>query len=256
MRKAIADHRAANMRGLAEDTPLWRVFQMRHLLDAVTRKRLVLVKPSLWDDPFENFLSSCRADLVKAGTRPRLGGITDRYFGSCWTRDGKETDATWRLYLPLHRRGARVAAKAGPLFDCIYDHDDPHSLTSAFIGPVTYLAEAAIRAFLASSPAQHVILDSTGQGSAATLLTKRPEFAHESEVRILYRESGKRARYGIRAFPCDPNKVFAEILLDPRLDSTSADAFKVRLQKAGYWGNIGQSRLYRLDPLPTVRIDL
>ena len=68
--KEVADQRRPNMFGLDDQTPLWRVFQTRHLLDAVRNKRLVLVKPSCWDDPFENFLSQCDAHIVKANVIP------------------------------------------------------------------------------------------------------------------------------------------------------------------------------------------
>jgi hypothetical protein len=38
------------------DLPIFRVLPFKYLLDMFKHRKLVLTRPSKWDDPFENFL--------------------------------------------------------------------------------------------------------------------------------------------------------------------------------------------------------
>jgi hypothetical protein len=50
------------------DKPIFRVFSKRWLIDALTKKKNNLIKPAMWDDPFENFIFQLKAKM-KDGTQ-------------------------------------------------------------------------------------------------------------------------------------------------------------------------------------------
>ena len=81
---------------------------------------------------------------------------------------------------------------------------------------------------------------------AKTFLVKRPEFAHENEVRLLYFSSQERASQGLlhrHPFDC---RLIEEIQIDPRLTPQEAESAIAGIRKrTGYDGRMVQSPLYR-----------
>ncbi|WP_264802766.1 hypothetical protein, partial [Acetobacter fabarum] len=49
-----------NMFDLDMDTKIYRVFPLVRVLDLFEKSENVLVRPKLWDDPFENFFLGAR----------------------------------------------------------------------------------------------------------------------------------------------------------------------------------------------------
>ena len=45
------------------DAPIYRVFPLRWFKDIVLNKRIGLVRPSSWGDPFENFVLKCKVRI-------------------------------------------------------------------------------------------------------------------------------------------------------------------------------------------------
>jgi hypothetical protein len=191
------------MHGLSEDTPLWRVTKFDYVLDMLNTRTNVLVKPFLWEDPFENFLGNSVGRLPD-GTLLALRGIYGAFYGQCWTSASSETDATSRIYAPDKNRGVRIRVSAGKLFDTIFDKSDRTAGVRAFLAPVRYLTEAnLVKEFTANGTS--LTLDPSGLGQARALSLKREAFTHEHEVRLLYSLIDVNAAVSdTRAFPCDP----------------------------------------------------
>ena len=65
--------------------------------------------------------------------------------------------------------------------------------------------------------------DESGEKRLALLTVKRPEFRHEAEVRVIYRELEKAATDSgsARTIPCLPASVIEEVVVDPRSDSST-----------------------------------
>lgn len=253
--------RGNNMCGIADDTPLWRVYKLEYMESAISGRENTLVKPEQWDDPFENFMGQCKAVIQPGGMKVALRGIYGAFYGQCWTRAEQETDATWRIYTPhvkgqgANQLGARVRVLAGKLFDTIYDAGDPHISLKAFLGSVEYRDEEQIRAMIRNEGGP-MTFDGSGLSQARALMVKRLEFEHEQEVRLLYnRIDVKTAAHNLATFPIDPSALFDETVLDPRLEAAEAAAFESSFRSAGYTGDIRQSQLYRLPNFPDLVID-
>lgn len=234
----------SNLLRVEVQTPLWRVFPVSRLLEVCTTNELALVSPSRWEDPYENFLSQC---TVAIGTEVgSLASLTRGAVGQCWTRQETESDATWRIYAPREERGIRVRVTAIDLLKTIWDENPLDANLSCFLGAVNYWPTDQIHDWVKNLKVGDALLESSGKAIAETLLVKRNEFAHENEVRLLHFKHGvDEARETVRRFPCDPNSLIMEMMLDPRLSRTEADSLTKLIRCAGYQGKLNHSALYR-----------
>jgi hypothetical protein len=227
-----------------EDQSLWRVFPAERALQLFREKKNVLVVPSKWDDPFENFLARC---IVPIGDNhfASLDALTSRFYGQCWCYIEEETDATWRIYVPEKRRGIRIRVRAGTLFDTVYSPSDTASGTSCFLGKVEYKSEADLLNWLLNLNVQKELLMSDNVSIAKTLLVKRSQFRHENETRLLYDLPARKNNGNkIIKFHCDPSTLVQHVLLDPRWSEEEAQLMEQQLRSLGYHGPIEQSSLY------------
>jgi hypothetical protein len=166
------------------DEPIFRVFPKNWLIDALTKKKNALVKPELWDDPFENFIFKQTAETID-GRTVLFETIRENYYGQCWTLNEAETDALWRIYSP-NKDGFRVKTTIRKIFDAFYDPMHDKAMISFFIGRILYEDESEIkRNFEEPKFFTNLILDSSAKGQVETLLIKRNEFKHENELRLI-----------------------------------------------------------------------
>jgi hypothetical protein len=217
-----------------------------HWQKGIRERALTLVQTHKWDDPFENFL--LRSTGVKPdGSEVSLKSLHDKWYGQCWTTL-EESDAMWRIYAP-DQDGVRVRSSVGKLFDAICNRSDPTAQLCCFVGAVTYVDEADIAAFMSNPTAANATLFSqSGSGHASTLLVKRREFEHEHEVRVLFAANSSTVFPcgDTVSFPIDPNLLFEEAVLDPRLDDACAPTLENQLWTAGLAVPIRKSTLYRV----------
>src|SRR5947208_1397070 len=80
------------------DSPVYRVFPPLGFLDVIVKKKLTLVRPYSWDDPYENILFK-RTFQLPDGTPVSAEKLRDALWGQCWSLT-EENDAMWRIYSP------------------------------------------------------------------------------------------------------------------------------------------------------------
>lgn len=229
------------------DKPVYRIFPLKRVQELFTNKELVLVNPSKWDDPFENFLLTC-SGVTDDGTLVSLQSLADSWFGQCWTTNS-DTDAMWRIYSG-DQKSVRVKTTIRKLAEALLPPGDQFASQNRFIGKVQYYARERIEDFLSSTSFFDISLGGQCSGFAETLLTKRQEFEHESEVRILSHEpetTKARSFNGFYRVPIDPLKLIDELCFDPRLtDEAQIRNMTQTLKATGFPGPINQSELYKL----------
>ncbi|ASL40921.1 MULTISPECIES: DUF2971 domain-containing protein [Acetobacter] len=230
-----------NMFDLDMDTKIYRVFPLVRVLDLFEKSENVLVRPKLWDDPFENFFLGAR---VFSGVQEvDISDISKSWYGQCWTTVA-ESDAMWRIYSP-NKDGVCVGTTVGKLFGSFYDKDATISTLENFIGRVEYKAQndiASIAKNFSFSDLSH------GGGNiqfARSLLLKREEFRHEHEVRILFCDTRKKyLGSDIVPFNFNAADLIDSVVFDPRLDRRIVHALSVTITSLGYNKDIERSRLY------------
>lgn len=230
-----------NVFDLDMDTKIYRVFPLVRVLDLFEKSQNVLVRPKLWDDPFENFFLGAR--VFDGADELDISGTRESWYGQCWTTVA-ESDVMWRIYSPT-KEGVCVGTTVGKLFGSFYDETDSISALKMFIGQVAYKQQNDI----ASMANDFSFLDLAGGGTnnrfARTLLVKRLEFSHEHEVRILFCDVGKKY-LGDDIVPFDFNAagLIDSIVFDPRLDMRIVTALSSVITASGYKKNIERSHLY------------
>lgn len=228
---------------ITPDTIIYRVFKIRRLLDIFKTNKLTLVKPKKWDDPFDNFMMRCVAVNSDTGTEFDLSGVFEIFYGQCWTLN-PETDSMWRIYSPK-KDGVKVKSVAHKIFSVIYDTSDKFANLSCHIGKVEYKKIDEIVKTLQSEKFFKDFIN--GKITAENLvLIKREEFKHEHEVRILYASTTKyKPSRKTAKFTVNPNDLFDQIVLDPRMKLTDVEKYTNSLRALGFTKEITQSEIYK-----------
>ena len=65
---------------------IYRVFTIERLIEMFEQEKNALVKPELWDDPFENFILSI--PIRNKDGKVSKSSLRKRGYGQCWTFDG------------------------------------------------------------------------------------------------------------------------------------------------------------------------
>lgn len=222
---------------------IYRVFPEYRFTRLVTSRRIALVRPEQWDDPFENFfLKSQRSDAQ--GNTVSLHNLASKWYGQCWTTNS-DSDAMWRIY-GHDKHGIKVKTTIRKLFDCFFSQDTACPELKYFIGRVSYRSREHIVNMIREVPFENIAFGGTNEGFASLLCVKREEFEHEKEVRMLFSDvmnscSGR----DFAEFAFDCNSVLEEIVLDPRLSEFDFNRSMEHLRSLGCTIPIEQSPLYQ-----------
>lgn len=231
------------------DKKIYRIFSFQRLKEIFDEQKLTLVKPKLWDDPFENFILNSTGILPDG--RCCSFAFRDHYYGQCWSLN-KESDAMWRIYSP-NKDGVKVQTTIRKLFSPIFQNagidykadGTPYNL-SAFIGKVKYAKSKALIEMLNDTGRMNSkIFDQTGWGQASTFFFKRIPFKHEQEVRIIY-DAQNGYSSDLYKVDINPFEVFERIVFDPRMPEDNYNHHRAEVKSWGYTKSIIQSGLYKL----------
>lgn len=215
------------------DKPIYRIFKLEYLLNALKNNVNVLVRPKKWEDPFENFYLNLlqkyenidkKTEAKKKEIEDFRKSVEDNVFCQCWT-SAKNSDAMWRIYSP-NKDGICVSSTPRKLIEAI-EHKGRENHLSLAIGAVRYCSAKEIRLKKYESIENVGLQEWIKNIYFDSLLTKRIEFKHEEEIRIIFdyitRPDDCRIieDSDLIELPCDWNSCLDEIILDPRIDSYS-----------------------------------
>lgn len=220
------------------DKPIYRIFPVNRFFEMIKEKKMAMVKPKLWDDPFENLLLSSRFQLDD-GEIVNFESANSVY-GQCWT-EHRESDAMWRIYSP-QKNGIRVSTTPRKLLSSLENHVGEFFSVRCFLGKVLYKKPKELLEELSKIH----LLDTSGTGIAKSLLYKREAFSHEREIRLIYFGKDGECKDNIFKFDFEPNELIDRILFDPRMDKNMKNAYKYYIKILGYDFQIKKSTLY--DP--------
>lgn len=218
------------------DRDIYRVMPVDRLLEIFEIQKLTLVKPKLWDDPFENMLLNGFAK-TNEGELVNLVQLRDSVYGLCWTLHA-ETDAMWRIY-SQDKQGAKIKTTIRKLLSSLQATGGKFARVHCFIGEVQY---AKTQKELVEKLNSIKLLSTDGSGISESLMHKRNEFSHEKEVRLIYTGGGES---DIHQYSVNPHDLFDEIVFDPRISPHLFNAYKIALEAKGYASSIRKSVLYK-----------
>lgn len=220
-----------------------RLFPFERLIDLIRTNIITLVKPKLWEDPYENLLNRPFVDEI---TNKELGSarhFDNDLFAQCWSLLS-ESDAMWRIY-SADKRAVLVSVNANFLFNT-KKLNAPEPLEQLYIGKVCYLSEGELTKRFRSLPFMQEVMSSGmySSGTAKTLLYKRDSFEHEKEVRLILVRHISEMEGDLANVHLDFSASVVKLTLDPRLTNEEIDRTSFVLRKIGYEGALEQSRLY------------
>jgi hypothetical protein len=232
------------------DRHVYRIFSVSRLIELFTLRHNVLVKPHMWDDPFENFMIHCPFEFL--GGQTYRSGHRDAMYGQCWTWQ-HSSDAMWRIYSPK-RNAVCIRSTPRRLCESLAKTRGKRAYCEAYIGAVQYLTQARLIKFARES--YYKSRSDAIRRMAETLLFKRRAFAHEREVRLIYMAAAGNARSlpDLHPYGIDPHELVDKIIIDPR--ATEAQARRLRskiISETQFAGEITRSQLYATPPQPLVR---
>jgi len=237
---------------LKPDQVIYRVFSKNRFEELLLQKKMALVRPAQWDDPYENFFH--QGAVTVDGQLVGLDPIRQSFYGQCWTLK-EESDAIWRIYAP-NKDGVRVKTTVQKLADVLHQRTiqqgmPQHSFHKCYVGKVQYAAQDELHSLMVDNERRlRTLTDTSGRGPALTLLLKRTAFSHEEEVRAIYNTVGEAEKnhYGdVLNFDLNPATFIDEICFDPRMLLVYQQE-KVKLEAAGVSIPITCSHLYA--PVP------
>lgn len=234
------------------DISIYRIFSFDRLRQIFSEKKLTLVKPKLWDDPFENFILNAEGQMPDG--RVFSFGARELFYGQCWTL-ARENDAMWRIYSP-EKDGVKVKTTIRKLFKPLFDKGGHLTKTngdiynhSAFIGKVKYETTKVLLEMLNDETRMSSkVYDKSGWGQASTFYFKRIAFKHEREVRIMWFER-ENSNSDFFKFEIEPNELFDQIVFDPQMKKSVYKRQKEELKSWGYDKSVFQSGLYKVPKL-------
>ncbi|MBQ9186697.1 MAG: hypothetical protein IJ144_02590 [Prevotella sp.] len=129
---------------LPDDTRLYRIMPLERLLQMLDSKENTLVKPKLWDDPYEKNISNLWKDGTLYLPNNYCCGIkmpiSKGWYGQCWTLN-EESDALWRTYTKgMQHRSVKISTTVKQLRESYSQTNDG---TTFELMPVEYLPSPA-----------------------------------------------------------------------------------------------------------------
>lgn len=226
------------------DEKIYRIIPMKRFYELFDNQENVLVRPRLWEDPFENRVMTSIFEGYN-GSRIDIG-FKNNYYAQCWSHTSI-SDAMWRIYSSETKTdGIRIRTSVGKLLKSLVDSTGSNFADiSCFIGKVEYLTDIGFEN--KCKELLENIFDSTNQSQTKSLLLKRFAFKHEDEVRLIYSPPNDRVvDDNIYKYNIFPNSLIEQVMLHPMLTSKEAERWKKRISnELGYpIKNIKHSLLY------------
>lgn len=228
------------------DTAIYRYCSLQRAKQLFEERTLTLVNPTLWDDPFENFVLNWNIFVTSADGKQKVqvngAPVRDRVFGQSWTFV-PESDAMWRIY-SVNKKAVKIRTTLKKLKENIANHSSFRGrfyLGAVGYGPKDALSAAATQQTIQKGNLNYSIV-------IIPLLLKRMEFAHEAEVRLIYiddlKEEPDKVRSKILQVPIDPADCIEDIQLDPRISDEYLDKCAQEFRSVGYSKSVTRSNLY------------
>lgn len=225
-----------NSESVTRDTRIYRTLSVERFFELFEKKQNVVVRPSMWDDTFENLALS---SAISIGDEVGDFEFKDDVYGQCWTLH-TASDAIWRIY-SNGTNGIRIRSTVGKLFDSLSQEGTYGPSGETFVGKVRYMSEKGLNEFAES----HFINSGLNSKSIAeTLLIKRVAFSHEKEIRLIY-ISDKRLPQSVLKYDIDPHHLVDQVLAHPQLPVEHFNRLKWTIENyLNFKGTVKRSLLY------------
>lgn len=222
------------------DLVMYKYIPLKFVLNMLETGKMRFDNIKKWEDVYENFVDKEEISLLNSKRDKMFGRAC---YGQSWTEQ-EESDAMWRIYSRGNHSSVRVMSVYPLIYNVFGDWSEKHKDNPIWptIDRVFYADEDEINKWLVSNtPMNHWAFIEL---QCESLFIKRSEFNHEKEVRVIFSTYNKEEKEYIEV-DFDPNKVFREIVIDPRVSDEEFAQQRASLIERGYDGDkIRKSTLY------------
>ena len=223
-----------------EKDELAHIMRLDYFLKLLAGGEHYLSALTSWEDPWEAKLYQDVGVIYNKNRRQDMplsfDEILKQFFASCWSTKPDDL-AMWQGYtsrvLNYRLRSVQVVTTAGDLFSA-FDEDVQEALT---LGAIEYLSADKLLADNQQIKPEYVKnMTSHGNMDLFPLFIKRDDFAHENEVRLVYRAPVARLKReekqqggevkGLSVKITDMKRFVHKIILDPWCSEAEANSIK------------------------------
>lgn len=227
---------------VAEDCPVYRIFELPNQLADIRDSKFTLVNPVVFKDRYENPLLD-REFIDETGQPLTLNGVVGHYYVSSWTYDEEENPYSWVLYT-RGNMGIRLKSTVGKVMEEMLNLNNPFYELSFHVGTVDYYEREEIDEWLSNSHYTD-FLDSLGQLSVTSLMALRNDHTDEKEVRFVFSHipsdtynhfinSHVIIDNDLCKHPINWQSVIDEIVLHPRISDVQFEETEQQLRNLGF----------------------
>ena len=242
------------------DVPIYRIFPKKRLVEVFSSNKLVLVPPYFWDDPFESMESKIGVSY-RCGNNysPQVivGNGLPPIFAQSWSLT-KDSDTLLRAYSRVVKEtrlgenqvpdeeGVKVTSTPRKLIAAMNQALISYDGASSFIGQVDYVLRSEWEQKLDSMLKAHgTEVFKLSSNRANLLLTKRPGFSHEAEVRLIVALADSHSPFPkVLGLDVEVGSLIDAIEFDPRLNMSDINSREKEFRVLGYKGDFSTSDLY------------
>ncbi len=209
---------------VTERTWIYRFFPRDRFFQLFEESQNALVRPTMWDDPFENAILDA-AVRAKAGENGECG-YHEVVYGQSWTL-AYASDAMWQIYSP-NKDAIRVRTTVGKLLQSIRAESEDWTDAACFIGRVKYLKKSELREFCKTVFSAGL----SKKAVARSLLVKRKAHKHENEVRLIFFElTNTKHPGGVYKYGLDPLALIDQVMVDGRVSREEYLRVKAKIMR-------------------------
>lgn len=218
---------------------MYKYIRLDYVLNMLDTKKLRFDNIKRWEDVYENFVDKEEIILLNSEREEMHSRV---YYGQSWTAQ-EESDAMWRIYSHAGQV-VKVMTVYPLLFHVLGQGIDKNRDNKLWptIDYVFYADENEISEWLLSNTPMNIwaFIELQNEG----IFIKRREFEHEKEIRVILSCDNKEEK-GYVELDFDPNQVFREIVIDPRMNEEEFVRQRDHLIERGFDGSkIRKSTLY------------
>jgi hypothetical protein len=236
--------------GAEDDVVLYRYIPITELWKIFAKKKITLVNPTLWQDPFESPFFN--AKLVDRNKKEIPSPFKDRYYAMCFTINDT-SESMWKAYASNGEKIVRIKTTVGKIKQLIA-FNNKLTQNKFYLGRVVYLNKEDISDLLKNHfLSTKAISNKHNKDQAKTLLIKRYAYNYEKEIRLIYDSiDEKTLAEKPKAMELNvPKDFISEVLLDPKMSEHEVEYYKQLWAKNA---KILKCRLYSKDHQLTIKI--
>lgn len=240
--------------------PLYRIMPLEQFLQIVLEGKNTLVRPHLWEDPYEKIPKEKLLIIKEMDWDVNLGSQPwESWYGQCWS-SSSENDGLWRAF--THNKEVRcvkVKTTSNKLYNSLLANKDDD--WECYLTRVNYLDkepyQEVFSKILDINKVKYLELEILKNEMVKGMLSnKRQAFSYENEVRLLINDKSLGRHEDTLKYSFDVNKVIENVEFDPWTPPYMKSTYESLFKELKFEGDCSFSNLYNSGESNEINVKL